>query len=401
MVEASIRISQIVSKHASSAMACGVTTGVGVGIDTGLIVRANALLNPVTALSNTVNSLLNSELQHLNEMDDDSGHKYSVEDDEYRMNVENEYVSRRSSVRDSDRTDTPSYLYSILDRGQMSMINSNNNSNSNSCSSSSSSSNSSKYPSGNDMMCLNTSTNTHTNTNTKTSTSSITKKTTDIPSSVGILNQHSENVARLSMKRVHDDGSNSQRLQLPHMNHNQDLNHSVDYTHNTHNIQTIQNKPQLCSFIPHSNQYGIRLTSSSTSSSSSSSSSSTSSSTSPPPPFEVLRAQGINSASMYPQYHAEINELNRLRLNTHTNTNTNTNTHTNTNININTNTSSNIDTRLRPSFSSEHIITENYPSLNSYLPPNSINSNSLYSIPKTGPSSAGSGLDNNYKDRNR
>ena len=377
MVEASLRISKIVSKHASSAMACSVTTGVGVGIDTGLIVRANALLNPVTALSNTVNSLLNSELQHLNEMDDDSGHKYSVEEDEYRMNVEGDYIG--------SRTDTPSYLYSILDRGQMSIINSNNNSINNSSSSSSNS---------NNMMSLNTSTNTNTNTN--TSTSSSTKKTTDIPSSVGILNQHSENVARLSMKRVHDDGSNSQRLQLTHLNHNKDVNHSADYTHNTQTIQNIHNNPQLCSLIPHSNQYGIRLSSSSTSSSSSSS---TSSSTSPPPPFEVLRAQGINSTSMYPQYHAEINGLICLRLNTHTNTNTNTNTHTSTNINTNSN--NNIDTRLRPSFSSEQIVTENYPSLNSYLPPNSINSNSLYSIPKTGPSSAGSGLNNNYKDRNR
>ena len=342
MIEASARLSKIVSKHATSHSAASSVTA-SAAVDTGLPLSANAnapldpsnvLLNQSNALLNLANALRNTGSHRLNEVDDDT-YKYRVEEDKYRVNNELEYSNSRT-VHDSDSAHTIPHLNSTLDREQINIMNANrsnnsnnnNNRNNNNNNNSNNNSNSNKYLSSS---------------NTLSSTSSSSKKkTSDIPSSVGILNQHSHHIARLSMKRVHDDvnrsNSQNQNHHMSHLNlqHQDSYHSSVDFVPNNSNSQ-------LCSVIPRSNShfvrshYGIVPTPSlsSTSSSASSSASSTQS-------YTVIRSQGVNPALLYPHHQGDVSGINLLRVCSSTNTNASTKT----NINSNINASPNVDVRL-------------------------------------------------------
>ena len=374
MIEASARLSKIVSKHATShSAASSVNASAAVDIGLPISANANALLDPSNVLLNQSNALLNlanalrrNGSHRLNEMDDDT-YKYRVEEDKYRVSNEMEYINSQT-VRDSDSAHTIPHLNTTLDRGQINIMNAyrSNNSNNNN--------NNNKYPFSSDTL-------------TSTSTSSK-KKTSDIPSSVGILNQHSHHIARLSMKRVHDDvNNNSSNSQNQHHNHHMShLNQvhrdsyqsSVDFTPNNSNSQ-------LCSVIPRSNShfarshYGIVPTPSLSSTSTSSSASSTQS-------YTVIRSQGVNPALLYPHHQGDVSGINLFRVCSSTNTNASTKT----NINSNINASPNVDVRLLHLLSGDQICTENYINSNSsYLPPKIINSNPLFTIPKTGSSTTG------------
>ena len=363
MIEASARLSKLVSKHATSHSAASSVTASATA-DIGLSIGANApldpssvLLNQSNALLNLANALRNSGSHRLNEMDDNT-YKYSVGEYKYRRSNEMEYSDSRT-VRDSASAHSIPHLNSTVDREQISNINASRSNNNSSNNNSNNNTNSNNY---------------HSSSETMSSTSSLSKKktTSDIPSSVGILNQHSHHIARLSMKRVHDDVNSSQQLHMSHLNQHQDSYYTEGF---------IPNNSQLCSsVIPRSDShfvqshYGSHLVP--TPSLSSSSSSSTSSAQS----YAVIRPQGINSrALVYPQHQhqGDVSGLNLLRVCTNTSTN----------VNANINPSTNIDVRLLHCLSEDQIRTDNYiNSISSNLPPKVINSNPLFTIPKTGSS---------------